>query len=303
MGRDAVFFDLDGTLTDPKPGLTECIRYALTKLGRVAPAADELLWCIGPPLPKSFATLLASDEPTLIARSMALYRERYGTIGLFENALYPGIPEAVAAVRAGGVATYVMTSKPHVYATRIVDRMVDDATRVEWSLTGVDKRFDWASVKSQIDDLGGLSQIGDAWRWGRLYGGGLVVLAVDDGQEHHLFRPRVDRGLEDGQGGLGQRAGVDAQVLLEPGEPQVMAVLLHDDPGHVPLRPRRGGELDARIEVIGPVQLAHGVDRQDVLDELLVLDRHGPELLGPSHHPVERLHVVIPRRERLFTDS
>jgi phosphoglycolate phosphatase len=117
----AAFFDLDGTLTDPKPGITECIRHALGGLGRSVPAADELLWCIGPPLTKTFATLLDTTDPALVARAMALYRERFGTVGLFENALYPGIPDAVTAVRDAGFATYVMTSKPHVYATRIVE--------------------------------------------------------------------------------------------------------------------------------------------------------------------------------------
>lgn len=143
VSRHAVFFDLDGTLTDPKPGITECIRYALAGLGRTPPPADELLWCIGPPMPKSLATLLDTDDQALIARAMTLYRERFGTVGMFENAVYPGIPEAVAGVRAIGVATYVMTSKPHVYATRIVahfgiDGLFDhvygselDGTRVE----------------------------------------------------------------------------------------------------------------------------------------------------------------------------
>ena len=118
--RRAVFFDLDGTLTDPKPGITACIRYALTGLGRAAPAPDELLWCIGPPLSQSLATLLGTDDAAVIARGLALYRERFGDVGLFENALYPGIPDAVAAVRQAGYAAYVMTSKPHVYASRIV---------------------------------------------------------------------------------------------------------------------------------------------------------------------------------------
>ena len=118
---NAVFFDLDGTLTDPKPGITGCIRHALSGLGRVAPAVDDLLWCIGPPLSRTFATLLETTDDALVARAMTLYRERFGTIGLFENALYPGIPEALGAVRAAGCATYVMTSKPHVYATRIVE--------------------------------------------------------------------------------------------------------------------------------------------------------------------------------------
>jgi phosphoglycolate phosphatase len=117
----AVFFDLDGTLTDPKPGITECIRHALRGLGRPAPEIEELLWCIGPPLAKTFATLLDTSNPDVVARALALYRERFGTVGLYENALYPGIPDAVAAVRDAGFATYVMTSKPHVYATRIVE--------------------------------------------------------------------------------------------------------------------------------------------------------------------------------------
>ena len=143
MTTRAVFFDLDGTLTDPKPGITECIRHALGGLGRTPPPADELLWCIGPPLSASFATLLETTDDTLIARSLALYRERFGTVGLYENAVYPGIPEAVAAVRAAGFATFVATSKPHVYARRIVehfglDTLFDgvygsemDGTRVE----------------------------------------------------------------------------------------------------------------------------------------------------------------------------
>jgi phage-related protein (TIGR01555 family) len=75
----------------------------------------------------------------------------------------------------------------NAYATRIVDRLVDDATRVDWYLTGTDKKFDWTSVKSQVDDLGGLSAIGDAWRWSRLFGGGLAVMPIDDGQ--HFSKP------------------------------------------------------------------------------------------------------------------
>jgi phosphoglycolate phosphatase len=142
--RQAVLFDLDGTLTDPKPGITECIRYALTKLGRAAPEPEALLWCIGPPMPKSFATLLATTDDALIAQGIALYRERFGTVGLFENAVYPGIPEAVAAVRATGLATYVATSKPHVYATRILDHfglagLFDGVYGSELDLTRVDK--------------------------------------------------------------------------------------------------------------------------------------------------------------------
>lgn len=156
--KPAVFFDLDGTLTDPKPGITECIRHALRGLGRVVPDVDELLWCIGPPLPKTFATLLDTSDPALVARAMTLYRERFGTVGLFENTLYPGIPEAVAAVRDTGAATYVMTSKPHIYATRIVEHfgltaLFDSVYGSELDGTRVEKTdlIAYALVQERLD--------------------------------------------------------------------------------------------------------------------------------------------------------
>lgn len=118
--RGAVLFDLDGTLTDPKPGIAACIRHALRGLGRIPPDVDRLEWCIGPPLRRSFARLLETDDDALLDRAIALYRKRFGTIGLFENAVYPGVADAVDEVRRAGFATFVATSKPHVYATRIV---------------------------------------------------------------------------------------------------------------------------------------------------------------------------------------
>lgn len=157
-GGGAVLFDLDGTLTDPKPGITECIRHALAGLGRTPPGVDELLWCIGPPLSQTFATLLETSDEAVIARGLALYRERFGTIGLFENAVYPGIPEAVAAVRAAGFATYVATSKPHVYATRIVthfglDALFDGVYGSELDGTRVEKRdlIAYALAEERLD--------------------------------------------------------------------------------------------------------------------------------------------------------
>jgi phosphoglycolate phosphatase len=116
-----LFFDLDGTLTDSKPGITACIRHALHSLGRAAPHADELGWCVGPPLKASFAELLGSQEPALLERALALYRERFGTVGLFENALYPGVLDTLRAFQAAGHRQFVVTAKPHVYARRIAE--------------------------------------------------------------------------------------------------------------------------------------------------------------------------------------
>jgi phosphoglycolate phosphatase len=116
-----VLFDLDGTLTDPRPGLVGAIQYALQRLGRPVPPEESLLWCIGPPLRTSFAALLDTDEETHLARAIEFYRERYGTTGLYENQVYAGIPEALAILRTASVTLFVATSKPHVFARRIVE--------------------------------------------------------------------------------------------------------------------------------------------------------------------------------------
>ena len=115
---DTIFFDLDGTLTDPKPGITGSIQYALAKLGRHVPSQDELTWCIGPPLRASFVTLLGGDDHA--DQAVAYYRERFGDVGLFENALYPGIAETLAALKPH-YRLFVATSKAHVFADRIID--------------------------------------------------------------------------------------------------------------------------------------------------------------------------------------
>jgi phosphoglycolate phosphatase len=117
----AILFDLDGTLTDPKIGITTCIQYAIAQLGMEPPPTDELLWCIGPPLSASFAKLLDTEVKALINQAISLYRDRFSTIGLFENELYPEIPEVIVSMRAEGYQTYVATSKPYIYAKRIIE--------------------------------------------------------------------------------------------------------------------------------------------------------------------------------------
>lgn len=116
-----LLFDLDGTLTDPFSGITKCISHALDMLGRQSPPKESLRWCIGPPLTNSFAKLLASDDDTLAEKAVAFYRERFGSVGLFENEVYEGIPEVLEALLENGHTLYVATSKPAVYAVRIVD--------------------------------------------------------------------------------------------------------------------------------------------------------------------------------------
>ena len=114
-----IYFDLDGTLTNPKPGITRSIQYALERLGQAVPTEDELTWCIGPPLHASLKKLVGSDA--LADRALTLYRERFADIGLFENETYDGIQETLSTLAASHPRMFVATSKPAVYAERIID--------------------------------------------------------------------------------------------------------------------------------------------------------------------------------------
>ena len=112
-------FDLDGTLTDPKLGITRSVQYALERLGRPVPEADALTWMIGPPLVAGFTELLGGTHE--VQEAVRLYRERYSDIGLFENEVYAGIPALLRQLRERDVRLYVATSKLHVFARRILD--------------------------------------------------------------------------------------------------------------------------------------------------------------------------------------
>ncbi|MET1028295.1 MAG: HAD hydrolase-like protein [Dongiaceae bacterium] len=115
----AVLLDLDGTLTDPKTGITGSIRYALETLELPVPTEAELLRFIGPPLRDSFDRLFG--DPVLTQRCLALYRERFGTIGLYENRVFDGVPAVLDTLRAAGYRLVLATSKPHVFARRILE--------------------------------------------------------------------------------------------------------------------------------------------------------------------------------------
>ncbi len=116
-----VLLDLDGTLSDPFEGIAASIRYATTRLGVEPPSDDELRHAIGPPLRQSFGRFLATDDAARIAEALRLYRERYAVTGLFENCVYPGVPEMLESLNAAGFRLFVATSKPAPFARRIID--------------------------------------------------------------------------------------------------------------------------------------------------------------------------------------
>ena len=147
MNDRAVFFDLDGTLTDPKPGITRCIQHAMVELGRMPPEADDLHWCIGPPLRGSFARLLDTSDGALLDRALALYRDRFGTVGLFENSLWSGASEDVRALRGVGYRMFVVSAKPEIFAVRIVEH---------FSLAGLFERVHGSELDGRRTDKGDL---------------------------------------------------------------------------------------------------------------------------------------------------
>lgn len=116
-----VLFDLDGTLTDPRDGITRCIQFSLGSLGREAPPSNELLWCIGPPLRQSFSRLLEDHDNELLDLALQHYRERFSEIGIYENSVYPGIETTLQNIYRAGFHIFLATSKPTMFATRILE--------------------------------------------------------------------------------------------------------------------------------------------------------------------------------------
>ncbi|MFC3712018.1 HAD hydrolase-like protein [Sphingoaurantiacus capsulatus] len=142
---DTILVDLDGTLTDPAAGIIAAVRHALTTLGQVPPAPEELRWVIGPPLRHSFPRLLGDGCD--VEAAVAAYREHYGAGGLFDAAVYDGIFDALAVLRARPARLLVCTAKPQHFATRVLDHF-DLSARFD-GIYGPD-------LEGRLDDKGDL---------------------------------------------------------------------------------------------------------------------------------------------------
>ncbi|WP_141603550.1 HAD family hydrolase [Terrilactibacillus laevilacticus] len=114
-----ILFDLDGTLSDPKIGITKSVQYALKRMGINEPDIDKLECFIGPPLQVSFTEYYNFDQ-TSSKTAIDFYRERFKDKGIFENELYRGIPELLNSLKEQQYTLVVATSKPTVYAEQIL---------------------------------------------------------------------------------------------------------------------------------------------------------------------------------------
>ncbi len=138
-----IFFDLDGTLTDSKEGIFNCLRYAFEKMGVQAPEEDTLVKFIGPPLQDSFARYCGFTEEQAI-RGIELFRERYAPIGKFENAAAPGMPELCARLKEQGYVLALASSKPEEMCVPICEKF-GFAPSME-VITGSPPVGDWEKV-------------------------------------------------------------------------------------------------------------------------------------------------------------
>ena len=116
---DIILFDLDGTLTDPGIGITNSVAHALAHWNIEVADRAELYKFIGPPLSDSFMRYYGFSEEDAI-HAIAVYREYFSVKGLYENEVYPGIPELLSALKAAGKTVVLATSKPEGFAVEIL---------------------------------------------------------------------------------------------------------------------------------------------------------------------------------------
>lgn len=135
--EETILFDLDGTLTDPKEGITRSVQYALQSFGIEEPDLDKLEVFIGPPLKEMFMEYarLTEEEGN---QAVAKYRERFAPVGILENQVYDGIPAVLQSLKNAGYHIGLATSKPEIYARQILehfelDRYFEEITGSELS--------------------------------------------------------------------------------------------------------------------------------------------------------------------------
>jgi phosphoglycolate phosphatase-like HAD superfamily hydrolase len=117
--KQYLLFDLDGTLTDPMVGITSSVQYALEKFGIHVRYLKELIPFIGPPLAESFQKFYGFSKEDA-EKAIQYYREYYAPKGIFENEVYEGIPEMLAHLTEAGFTLLVATSKPTVFARKVL---------------------------------------------------------------------------------------------------------------------------------------------------------------------------------------
>ncbi|MBQ9162024.1 MAG: HAD hydrolase-like protein [Clostridia bacterium] len=175
---DYILFDLDGTVSDSVEGITNSVMHAERRYGRPASTREELLKFVGPPLAEMFEKHLGVDrEGGLLA--VEYYREYYNDKGIFENRIYDGIEDVLKTLHDNGKTVLLATSKPEVYAVRILEHFglaqyfdhicgallhgrTDKAEVIEYALStaGIIDRNRFLMVGDRMHDILGAKKTG-----------------------------------------------------------------------------------------------------------------------------------------------
>ena len=117
--RDIILFDLDGTLTNPKVGITTSVQYALSSFG-IEEDTDNLLCFIGPPLKESFMQYYSMSESDAL-KAVEKYRERFSVKGLYENEMFAGVEKMLSELKKSGKKIVLATAKPIEFSLKILE--------------------------------------------------------------------------------------------------------------------------------------------------------------------------------------
>jgi phosphoglycolate phosphatase len=121
LPQPAVLLDLDGTLSDSRPGIAASFRHTLLQLGHDPTAAGDLTWAVGPPIAVSLQRLLEPFGDDRVDTALQIYRERYSAVGIYDCAVYPGVKAMLEGLRDAGFAMCIATSKRRDFAERVID--------------------------------------------------------------------------------------------------------------------------------------------------------------------------------------
>jgi phosphoglycolate phosphatase len=143
-----VIFDLDGTISDPSPGIGRCLNYALQAHGFPEVSVEQVAAAIGLQLDEAFCRFCPDVDQATLSGLVTKYRGRYAEVGYSENTIYPGVPESLKELSAGGVSMGVCTSKRRDFAEKILAMfgMLTHFRFVDGGDIGIEKREQLAGL-------------------------------------------------------------------------------------------------------------------------------------------------------------
>ena len=167
INAEYVFFDLDGTLTDPAEGITNSVAYALSRFGIPNCERSGLYKFIGPPLIDSFMKYYGFSKQKAL-KAVEYYREYFSAKGIFENTLYDGITDLLKCLKSADKKIVLATSKPDKFAKIILEHFkiseyfdfLAGATMNE-TRTQKDEVIAYALENLGINDTSSVIMIGD----------------------------------------------------------------------------------------------------------------------------------------------